>query len=245
MKAPIIILIVVLLVVGYGVSVVFHITAVQDSSTNPAIVQAPMQFGSGNKSLTYVAAGDSTAVGQGASDVAHTYPYQVAEHLAQNGATVNYSNVAVGGAETEDVITAQLPKIIAADPDVVTISVGANDMTHLHTNASILANDKTIIDTLLQQTNAQIYIMDIPNFYAATLLPPWYVKILEFKIRSLNPELLALDQSRVHVIDIHNYGWSQYPNLAATVSSDQFHPNDLGYQNWANAFIASLQSNGQ
>lgn len=209
-------------------------------------MQPPIVLSGSNQKIVYIAAGDSTAVGQGASDAEHSYPYLVAEHIAlQSAKTISYQNVAQGGAKTQDLIDSQLRQIIDADPDIITISIGANDLTHLHTNRSIIDNDQIIINTLLQQTHAQIYITDIPNFYAATLLPGWYRKLLEFKINSLNPKLKALAQNRVQVIDIHDFGWDQFSDLSTTISSDQFHPNDLGYKNWADAFITTMQSNGQ
>jgi acyl-CoA thioesterase-1 len=237
MKSTIIILIIVLAVGIYGVYTVIGITATQDNATNPSIVQTPMTIGSGNKVITYVAAGDSTAVGQGASSVQNTYTYQIAQHIEGMGDSVQYTDIAVGGAKTQDVIDNQVPQIIAANPDIVTISIGANDVTHLRTNDSIVQNDITIISDLLEQTNAQIYIANIPNFYNATLLPSWYRSLLEYKIKSLNPKIQALAQNRVHIIDIHS--------IPTTISSDKFHPDDSGYQSWANAFIAALQANGQ
>jgi lysophospholipase L1-like esterase len=245
MKIILFIFIIILLIAAYGGYVVYHIQSDQKHATNPTIVQMPMVFGNGVKHITYIAAGDSTAVGQGASNVTMSYPYKVAEYLASEGATVHYSNVAVGGAKTQDVIAKQLAEIIAANPDIITISIGANDMTHFRTNASILKNDTTIINTLLEKTKAQIYITNIPNFYAASILPGWYRQILEFKIELLNPELRELTEARVHIVDIHDFGWSHYPDLSKTISSDHFHPNDIGYQNWTNAFTTTMKENGQ
>ena len=245
MKAPIIIWFVVLLLVSYLVYTAFRMSAISQRSTNPPIIQASQLFGSGAKKITYVAAGDSTAVGQGASTVENTYPYLVGKYLSHSGATIDYSNVAVGGAKTQDLLDSQIQKIIDAKPDIVTISIGANNLTHLHTNSSILQDDQLILTKLLENTNADIYLTDIPNFYGATYLPKLYIQLLEFKAKSLNPEIIALATDRIHIVDIHNFGWDQYTDISTTISSDQFHPNDLGYQNWANAFISSLKDNGK
>jgi lysophospholipase L1-like esterase len=65
--------------------------------------------------------------------------------------------------------------------------------------------------------------------------------LLEYKIKSINPELLKLESSRVKIIDIHNFGWDKYPDLSLINSPDQFHLNDEGYINWTNAFLSKIR----
>lgn len=206
------------------------------------IDQSDRTFGAGPV-LKYIAAGDSTGVGYGASSIEGTYTYKIAQFLAEDH-TVEYKNISVSGYETEDVLKKQVSQIIAWKPDVVTISMGANDATHLVAAAKILDNYKLIITALEQGTNAKIYITDIPNFDGATILPwPYYV-FLEYRSGQVNPQLLALADARVKIVDIHNFGWSSapYDDRAETYAADHFHPNDLGYQNWANAFLDKMKN---
>jgi lysophospholipase L1-like esterase len=112
----------------------------------PKVTQIERKFGIGS-AMRYIAAGDSTAVGEGASSVEKTYPYKVAEYLGTKH-TVEYKNVAVGGAKTQDIIDHELTAIIAYNPDIITISIGANDVTHLRSNSSISENYKTIVNEL-------------------------------------------------------------------------------------------------
>ncbi len=229
-----------ILVLVYVVCAYARIQYQYKHANNPSIKQTGSTLGAGPE-LRYIAAGDSTAVGEGASSVEQTYAYNIAKSLSSRY-NVTYENIAKGGAKTEDVIATQLEKIIAFNPDVVTISVGANDATHLRSSQSILRNYKTIIDTLTEKTHAKIYITNIANFYGATLLPAWYIQLIEQRSAKLNPEILKLNNGndRVHIIDIHDFGWSNYPDRALTYSLDHFHPSDLGYQNWANAFLCRM-----
>ena len=208
-------------------------------SKNPAIIQHDATLGTASRTIRYIAAGDSTAVGEGASNVLQTYPYRIAEHLALTN-TVEYKNVAVAGATTQDLINTQLQQIINFNPDVITVSIGANDRTHIQSNAGIYQNFQTIITTLLSKTHASVYMTDVPNFYNQKLLPLPFVWLLEHQTKSLNPRLLQLENGRAHIIDIHNFGWDKYPDITQTISFDHFHPNDIGYENWANAFISQL-----
>lgn len=206
---------------------------------NPVVHQGFKIFGSGSR-IRYMAAGDSTAVGEGASSVENTYTYKLGEALA-HGNEVEYQNVAVIGATTDSFIKDQLQQIIDYKPDIVTISIGANDRTHLKSNADILANYKTIIGELVEKTGARIYITDIPSFENASLLPMPFRSFLESRTRTLNPEIMALETSRVRVVDIHDFGWDNYPDITKTFAKDKFHPNDLGYENWTNAFLYKIQ----
>ena len=82
-------------------------------------------FGEGKK-LRYIAAGDSLAIGVGASSVENTFTHKIAEALGENYGVI-YKNVAVRGAKTNDVIENQLPEIISFNPDIVVMTVGGND----------------------------------------------------------------------------------------------------------------------
>jgi lysophospholipase L1-like esterase len=202
------------------------------------IVQPRVVLGKGAE-LTYIAAGDSTAVGEGATKVENTYAYQILTKLSETN-QVKYKNIGVGGAQTTDVVEKQMPQIIAADPDIVTISIGANDLTHLVSSNKIIENYKTIIKDLTEQTHARVYLTDIPVLKNTKLLPWWYRKIIDRKANQLNKEIRGLETDRVKIVDIYNFGWDRYTNIQDTFAQDHFHPSDLGYQNWRDAFLDKM-----
>lgn len=206
----------------------------------PIIVQTEQKFGSG-PNLMYVSGGDSTAEGQGASVVEKTYTYRVAEYLSMKS-MVEYKNVGKGGARTADFMEEQLPVILQSKPDIVTISIGANDLTRLKSNEYIVGNITKIVEELKEQTEADIYIANIPNFSWAKLLPGPYRMLLQYKAQAINTELAKLESERVKVIDIHNFGWDNYPDVSVTNAADQFHPNDEGYDNWTRAFLSKVKA---
>lgn len=214
-------------------------------SKNPSIQQKDEVFGSEqepkNPELRYIAAGDSTAAGEGASSVEKTYTYKIAQELAKER-TVQYKNIAVRGAQTKDVLETQLAQIIEFAPNIVTISIGANDATHLVSEKNILKNYQAIIASLLENTEAQIYITNIANFDGARLLPIPFVQLIEHRSAKINPKIQALETERVKIINIHDFGWSNYPDKQVTYSLDFFHPSDIGYENWTNAFLDKYDS---
>ncbi|GAC1412484.1 MAG: hypothetical protein NVSMB66_1550 [Candidatus Doudnabacteria bacterium] len=208
-------------------------------NANLAATAQPSSIMGQGKQINYVAAGDSTAVGIGASSTETSYTYQIFENLAKTN-HVAYTNVAISGAETQDVIDKQLTKIINLNPQIVTISIGANDLTHLVSSAQILGNYKFIITNLTQKTDAKIYITSIPAVQNAKLLPWWYRHLINSKAQRLNPQIAALASDRVSIVNIHDFGWDKYPDIQATFAADNFHPSDLGYQNWRNAFLDKI-----
>lgn len=205
----------------------------------PMVVQKDAVFGVGS-SLRYIAAGDSTAVGEGASSVETTYPYLLLSELSKNN-TVTYKNVGVSGAKTQDVIDKQLEHIISFNPDVVTLSVGANDSTHLWSRKTTLTNIQKIIADITSNTHATVYVAVVPNFKGGWLLPWAYIQLLEFRNNGLNKSITALESERVKIVNVHDFGWEKFSSMRDIYAADGFHPNDAGYQNWANAFLSRIQ----
>ena len=72
--------------------------------------------------------GDSTAAGMGASGLGASLPRQVADRM---GRAVRLTVLARSGARIADVLRIQAPALARLAPDVVFVSVGANDATHL------------------------------------------------------------------------------------------------------------------
>lgn len=204
----------------------------------PEIQQEDKIFGQG-PALRYIASGDSTSVGVGASTIENTYTYRIADELSKTH-TVTYKNVGVSGAKTADLLASQISPIINFNPDIITISIGANDVTHLLNNDGIYERYNKIISQLVNNTKATIYITNIAIVDRAPLIPFPIRKIFEFKINKLNPKLLSLETDRVKFVDIHEFGWDQYKDINITFAADDFHPSDEGYNNWTNAFLSRI-----
>ena len=75
----------------------------------PNTPRAVQTIGAG-KQLTYIVMGDSTAVSQG-SAYSDGYAVGTATYLAQKHA-VTWANLAVSGAQAQDVLTQQLPQAL-------------------------------------------------------------------------------------------------------------------------------------
>jgi lysophospholipase L1-like esterase len=108
--------------------------------------RTPVTFGASGLNLTYVVLGDSTAAGIGGT-YASGIAVSTARHLAQHN-TITMTNLAVSGARMSDVRRHQLPMAEALRPDVVLLSAGANDVTHLSAIRSMRADLRVIVGAL-------------------------------------------------------------------------------------------------
>lgn len=231
----------IILVLVYVIGSLIRIKYTLSTANLANIIQEDKTFDNSGSSRTlkYIAAGDSTAAGEGATSVEKTYTYRVAQELS-NKNKVEYKNVGVRGAQTQDIIDSQLQKIVDYQPDIVTISIGANDITHLNSSDVVVNNFKAITKILQEKTNAQIYLTNIPILDQTTLLPLPYRKYLGYQTNKINPQILAMENERIHIVDIYTFGWDTYPDVNVTFAKDGFHPSDEGYNNWTKAFLSRI-----
>src|SRR6267142_4269360 len=143
-------------------------TAQDEAFTNPS--RAPRIFGSSGRGSVYVVMGDSTAAGRGAN-----YEKGIAIATAQHMATshrVVLTNLGVSGARLRDVVTEQLAAAEQLRPDVVLISVGANDVTHLTPLRSMKTSLLEILRRLRRSNeNVAIVVTGSPEIGAPPRVP--------------------------------------------------------------------------
>lgn len=208
----------------------------------PTIPRDVVITGSGQP-LSYVILGDSTAVGQG-GDYDKGIAAQTAEHMASKGRTVSYQNFAVSGARVNDVLTKQLAGARERKPDVVLVSIGANDLTHFTGLGSVRTDMQSVVDGLRQANPACIIIITGTPQMGTVLRFPQPTKFLA-KIRTsqMNKVFaeLATQNNLVfaRIADRTGTTFGQNPQLFAV---DKFHPNNDGYAVWIPVLNESIDS---
>lgn len=201
-----------------------------------------VHMGEKSRELTYLIMGDSTSAGQGGI-YKNGIVYSTAEFLA-NDHQVKMFNTSISGATAGDVSSEQLPAGIKINPDIVLLSVGANDVTHL-TNLDTLEKNLSIIIKNLIKNNCDVKIVltgapemgSVPRF----MQPLRYIAGMQTK-----------RVNRVFETVIVKYNLTFAPIAAETgkefkkdetlFSEDKYHPNDRGYELWISVINKSLQS---
>ncbi len=195
------------------------------------------------RSFTYVAIGDSTVEGTGASHPHRTYTHLIYASILQTHKNATYHNFGKKGAPIQQVIDEQLEQAISLKPDLITISVGANDI-RLHTKISSFEKQLNyLIDRLQSETEAQIVINNIPDFSLTKAVPSRLKPIAKVLINKFNRIILETTQKTgIIYIDLHTQSRMYAKFYPETISKeDDFHPSDFGYALWANTIITSIQ----
>lgn len=180
--------------------------------------------------LVYIALGDSTAQGIGASSARRGYVGLVAEHLARKtGKPVHVINISVSGAKLADAIAKQLPQLKKLPkPDYVTIEIGANDMPGYNSEKFRLE-----FSELLNGLPSGTYVANMPSYMSG--------RLSKFNTNAVDASELIAELMATHpdlrMVDVYDATRTQ--NIL-DFGADLFHPSNRGYKNWAHAFIKEL-----
>ena len=186
------------------------------------------------KPVTFAIIGDSAASGVGdanESGVNYGWGYYLARSFED---PLVYINVARPGAQSREVLEAQLPKIQVHNPDICAVIVGGNDLLRngfdpelLHKNlrqtVSALKNNDTLVLMILLHDPTQI----VP-------MPKLLANVLDRRVRSVNAVTTAvarefgtvlLDTRKIAgIYDLANW------------HIDRMHPSKIGHQGIAAEF---------
>lgn len=173
--------------------------------------------------------GDSTAAGVGSSGPQRAVSHQVAERL---GRPVELDVLAVSGARIQDVLDGQVAKV-EEDTDLVIMSVGANDTTHLTSSGDFRERYRSVLDRL--PAGVPVVVLGVPDVGSATRL----AQPLRLVAGTRGDQLGAIVREVAAERD------AAYVNLAANTgpafradpdryfAADHYHPSDAGYGLWA------------
>ena len=198
---------------------------------------------SSSPTVIYLSLGDSTAAGWGAHDATQTFAFKIASSLAHSGFRVHVVNFAVGGATLRDVIEYQLPKLQTVRPQLVTISVGANDATR-GTHLNEYSNDLQRLQKALKNSTArQVLWANTPDMTQTPAPPMLLSKLFGVRARRQNAMLnIVVTNEKIAVINLHDDGKLIYANDRELYASDLFHPSAKGYTVWSKLFIEQLRT---
>ncbi len=174
--------------------------------------------------ITYLALGDSAAQGIGASSPMRGYVGLIAKDIErQSNKSVKVVNISKTGAQMNDYLKDQAPLVKTLKPDVVTIEIGGNDVKDFNAQ-SYRSKFKKVLATLPDGT----FVSNMPLFNSrpgSTENAKVASKIIEEELQNY-PKLVFVDLQTETTENQSIFGFAP----------DLFHPNNLSYKNWANAF---------
>jgi lysophospholipase L1-like esterase len=182
--------------------------------------------------VTYLALGDSTGVGVGARNGG--YVARLFKRIVAIRPESKLTNLCVNGATTDDVLRGQLAHGIAANPNLVTLGIGINDIGHGVSVDEFSRNYEEIIGRLRTETQARIVVTNIPDISSAPRIPEFARAEYQQAIVTFNERLEAIaSRYEVTIFDVHSTTREQLPSHPEFFSGDGFHPSDAGYELWA------------
>jgi lysophospholipase L1-like esterase len=185
--------------------------------------------------VVYVALGDSTVEGVGASTARNNYVGRLDARLRERYPRARTVNLGVAGATSLDVLEAQLARAIALHPHLVTLSIGPNDITGRVPSAAYAQNLDMILARLASETPAVIVVNLLPDL---AITPRFRNKDSAPLVGRLSVEFngVVARTAKRHgalVVDLYRASRREVPRHPELLSADGYHPSDLGYARWA------------
>ncbi|MDQ3957504.1 MAG: SGNH/GDSL hydrolase family protein [Actinomycetota bacterium] len=209
--------------------------------TSPALEIAGTFGDLDARPITLAVLGDSTAAGVGAGTADRSYATRLAQRLAASGWRVRLVAVGISGARVGDVLSEQLPRALAEDPDLVFVGIGANDVTHVTRLASVEADMAAILDRLTA-TGAGVVVAGPPDMRSPVFHQPlrtlvgWRGNAVARAIEE------AASEAGVPVVPLAEGTRDHFrDDPDRYYSDDEFHPSAAGYALWAEVIYPYLE----
>ncbi|MFJ8004619.1 SGNH/GDSL hydrolase family protein [Streptomyces fagopyri] len=158
------------------------------------------------------------------------------------GASVEFTNLAVSGAQTRDVLERQTPKALALRPDVVSVVIGVNDTLRCTFDIHAVAARLDEVYAAFRDQGAVLLTACLPDPGAMLGLPGSLARPLARRQRAVNAVVHALSE-RYGAVHVHaaEGAWLTDRELW---SADRLHPGERGHRQLALRFHASLALRG-
>ncbi|MDT9699455.1 SGNH/GDSL hydrolase family protein [Streptomyces sp. P17] len=192
--------------------------------------------------LRFVALGDSLTEGVG-DPVGHGWrgwAALLAGGLAEQA--VDFTNLAVSGAQTREVLERQLPEALALRPDVVSVVVGVNDTLRCTFDIRAVAARLDQVYAALTAQGAVVLTACLPDPGAMLGLPGALGRPLARRQRAVNTVVHALSE-RYDAVHLHAAEGAWLTDRAMW-SADRLHPGERGHRQLAVRFHALLAEGG-
>ena len=185
--------------------------------------------------VLYVALGDSTVEGVGATSPGRNFVSRLHERLRARYPNARVVNLGAGGATSADVLLRQLDRAIGLRPHLVTLSIGPNDITTRVPVATYEKNLETILGRLRYETTAVAVVNLIPDLAVTPRFSR--SRLREAVGRQTIVFNEALERTgwahRAELVNLYAASQREVPLQPELISADGYHPSDAGYALWA------------
>jgi lysophospholipase L1-like esterase len=194
--------------------------------------------------VVYVALGDSTVEGVGASSAGRTYVGRFHQRLRDVYPQATAINLGVAGATAADVVGGQLERAVGLGPTLVTLSVGPNDITGRIAVDDFTSNVATIFRRLTRETTAVVVANLLPDLAVTPRFRQGPAReVVGRRTVEFNDALRrTAGEYGVAVVDLYGPSREEVPRRPELISGDGYHPSDEGYARWAELLWQGVES---
>jgi lysophospholipase L1-like esterase len=198
---------------------------------------------SGERPLSVLTVGDSTAAGCGVTDASDSLGARIAWHASESlGRGVSWRAIGQNGHRSDEFARDYLDEAASYPADIVYVSLGANDAMRMRSRRAAARDLVRIVSTLRSANpNAAIAVSCLPAFFRFTRLP----EPLRFTLYRISQGIertarLRLEKELGITMDAPP---PPYPNNF--FARDGFHPSAVGYDLWGKSVIDGLRDRGE
>jgi lysophospholipase L1-like esterase len=185
--------------------------------------------------LVYVALGDSTVYGLGASSSNTHYVARLYRHLVAEYPLARLANRGACLATTADVLAHQVPEAIMDRPHLVTLSVGPNDLRQGRAPQDFARRTEVILERLQRDTDAAVILNALPDLALCPRFREPERSMVAALTRHYNHALQHVaDDFGIELVDLGIQDRID-GEPQRFFSEDGYHPSDAGYAAWAGA----------
>jgi len=191
--------------------------------------------------LVYVALGDSTVYGLGASSPSTHYVARLFWRLHAEYPLARLANRGACLATTADVLSHQVPEAIMDRPHLITLSVGPNDLRQGRSPQEFAARTEVILERLQHDTDAAVILNALPDLALSPRFREPERSMVAALTRHYNHALAHVaDDFGIELVDL-GIRDEVDSNPQRFFSEDGYHPSDAGYAAWAGAMWEALR----
>jgi lysophospholipase L1-like esterase len=153
-------------------------------------------------------------------------------------------NLGVGGATSADVLAGQLARAVTLGPQLVTLSIGPNDITQAVPPATYERNLDGILARLTRETEAVVVVNLLPDLGVTPRFrgQPQQALVTR-RTEELNDIIRRKGRAyRAALVDLHGPSRDEVPRRPELVAADGYHPSDAGYARWAELMWRGVES---
>ncbi len=153
------------------------------------------------------------------------------------------ANLAISGATLAEVLADQVPGVAGVDPDVIYVSVGANDVTHLTRSGPFSSDYERLLAAL--PARAEVVVLGVPDMGAPPRLAQPLRAVAGWRGRHLDGlvQRAAIGSGRSGPVSYVDIAGATGPRFRADpqryFAGDGYHPSPDGYTLWADAVLAT------